>query len=170
MRGFDNNGHSFSIRVVFNDVKKLKLVELRLLMMIVLNNQLVVLIPLNELNAIVFGGIHECQLIRRRAGNDRLNRLILRVVASKHCVAKSQVVQESLNIFILGVDLVLDSFVQFTVNHIEVCDLFVPCIFAITVVLTVSDSSDAHFSEDHMVLSDGASLVRYHVRNLAQLF
>jgi len=38
MRGFDNDGHSFSIGVVFDDIKKLKFVELRLLMMIVLNN------------------------------------------------------------------------------------------------------------------------------------
>ena len=67
-RLLDDDGHPLALGVELNDVQELVLVQLRLLVMIVLDDELVSVIPLHELNTIVLGSVEQGELVGAGTG------------------------------------------------------------------------------------------------------
>ena len=55
----DDHCHSLAIRIVLNHIKKLEFVNLGLLVMVIFYNDLIILIPLNKLDAIVLRSVDQ---------------------------------------------------------------------------------------------------------------
>ena len=139
-------------------------------MMYIFNYELVILIALDELDSIVLGCVYEGELIRARARHYGSHCFIFGVVTCQHGVAQSQMVEESLNLLVLGIDLEFDCFVQVLVNHVEICDFLLSCVIAVSLIFAVGYASDAHLAKDHVVLRECPCFVGEHIRHLAKFF
>lgn len=107
-RLLDDDGHPLALGVELDDVQELVLVQLRLLVMIVLDDELVSIISLHELNTIVLGSVEQGELVRAGAGEQRFDGLVFRIVASEDGVAEREMVEEPLDLLIPLIALVLD--------------------------------------------------------------
>ena len=84
-------------------------------------------------------------------------------------MAEGDVLEEPLNLVVLLARVAFDHLVEVRVDHVEVGDLLLSHVIAVSVVLAVGDASDAHLTEDHLVLGESPSLVAEDVRHLAEL-
>lgn len=95
----DDNRHPFPVRIKLNDIKKLKLINLILLVMIVFNYDFIVLVPLYKLDTIIFGSIDEAKLIGTWAAYEVIT-FFLSLLDGHTGVTECKVIQESLKLFI----------------------------------------------------------------------
>ena len=108
----DDDGHPFALRVELNHIQQLILVQLRLLVVIVLNDELISVVPLHELYSIVLGGVEQGEFVRAGTREQRLDRFVFRIVAGQDSVAKRQMVEETLYLLVLMISLILDHLLQ----------------------------------------------------------
>lgn len=107
----ENDGHSFAIGVKLDDVQQLEFVDLVLLVVRVFDYDFVVLVSLEENDAVVLGGIDQGQLVRRRTAEEAcIFILVFFLLDCQNSVAKSQVVQKPLDVFVEVVASVIYAF------------------------------------------------------------